>query len=224
MCMHAFVCVCVCVCVCVSVCLSVCLYVCMYVCMYVCVCVCVCVCVRMCVYVCLSMSMVCMCMCELFFFVNLPDEHIDVKTTSSKKTTFPSCVVRIWTCVCVTVCLSVSVCACLCVCECAWVCAFVYTHEWIFHIENVSSGIGYIFLSLQITLATKISTSLLRSTDIIPADKAFFEAGQQCRVIILCWNLETVPILSLAILSKSIRLCEMSIDFHDGITSSLWCG
>lgn len=33
-------------------------------------------------------------------------------------------------------------------------------------------------------LATKIAISLLRHTDIIPADKAFYEAGMMCRVII----------------------------------------
>jgi intraflagellar transport protein 172 len=31
-------------------------------------------------------------------------------------------------------------------------------------------------------LVAKLSTSLLRHTDIIPADKAFFEAGVDCRV------------------------------------------
>ena len=32
------------------------------------------------------------------------------------------------------------------------------------------------------TIATKLAVSLLRHTDIIPADKAFFEAGMMCRV------------------------------------------
>jgi len=32
------------------------------------------------------------------------------------------------------------------------------------------------------TVAAKLSVSLLRHTDIIPADKAFFEAGIQCKV------------------------------------------
>ena len=31
-------------------------------------------------------------------------------------------------------------------------------------------------------LATKLAISLLRHTDIIPADKAFYEAGMMCRV------------------------------------------
>lgn len=31
-------------------------------------------------------------------------------------------------------------------------------------------------------LAAKLSVSLLRHTDIIPADKAFYEAGQNCKV------------------------------------------
>lgn len=31
-------------------------------------------------------------------------------------------------------------------------------------------------------LATKVSVSLLRYTDVIPADRAFYEAGQLCRV------------------------------------------
>lgn len=32
------------------------------------------------------------------------------------------------------------------------------------------------------TIATKLAVSLLRHTDVIPADKAFFEAGMMCRV------------------------------------------
>jgi intraflagellar transport protein 172 len=37
-------------------------------------------------------------------------------------------------------------------------------------------------------LVAKLSTSLLRHTDIVPADKAFLEAGVDCRVgIILYW-------------------------------------
>lgn len=32
------------------------------------------------------------------------------------------------------------------------------------------------------SIATKLAVSLLRHTDIIPADKAFFEAGMMCRV------------------------------------------
>ena len=32
------------------------------------------------------------------------------------------------------------------------------------------------------TVAAKLSVSLLRHTDIIPADKAFFEAGVMCKV------------------------------------------
>ena len=32
------------------------------------------------------------------------------------------------------------------------------------------------------TLASKLSVSLLRHTNILPADKAFFEAGQSCKV------------------------------------------
>ena len=38
------------------------------------------------------------------------------------------------------------------------------------------------------TIATKLAVSLLRHTDIIPADKAFFEAGMMCRVSIVCPN------------------------------------
>ena len=34
------------------------------------------------------------------------------------------------------------------------------------------------------TIATKLAVSLLRHTDVIPADKAFFEAGMMCRVSI----------------------------------------
>ena len=42
------------------------------------------------------------------------------------------------------------------------------------------------------TIATKLAVALLRHTDIIPADKAFFEAGMMCRVsvyfkVILIW-------------------------------------
>ncbi len=36
------------------------------------------------------------------------------------------------------------------------------------------------------TVAAKLAVSLLRHTDIIPADKAFFEAGIQCRVSSIC--------------------------------------
>lgn len=32
------------------------------------------------------------------------------------------------------------------------------------------------------SIATKLSVSLLRHTDLIPADKAFYEAGMMCRV------------------------------------------
>ena len=32
------------------------------------------------------------------------------------------------------------------------------------------------------SVATKLSVALLRHTDIIPADKAFYEAGLACRV------------------------------------------
>lgn len=34
---------------------------------------------------------------------------------------------------------------------------------------------------LLLQIATRVSVSLLRESDIIPADKAFFEAGTQCR-------------------------------------------
>jgi len=38
------------------------------------------------------------------------------------------------------------------------------------------------------TVAAKLSISLLRHTDIVPADKAFFEAGVMCKVrnVTLC--------------------------------------
>ena len=32
------------------------------------------------------------------------------------------------------------------------------------------------------SVATKLSVSLLRHTDLVPADKAFYEAGMMCRV------------------------------------------
>jgi intraflagellar transport protein 172 len=37
-------------------------------------------------------------------------------------------------------------------------------------------------------LVAKLSTSLLRHTDIIPADKAFYEAGVDCRVSIVLFT------------------------------------
>ena len=39
-------------------------------------------------------------------------------------------------------------------------------------------------------LATKLSVALLRHTEIVPADKAFYEAGVQCRVSfsLKCWK------------------------------------
>ena len=36
------------------------------------------------------------------------------------------------------------------------------------------------------TIATKLSVSLLRYTDTIPADRAFYEAGQYCKVMNKC--------------------------------------
>jgi intraflagellar transport protein 172 len=36
-------------------------------------------------------------------------------------------------------------------------------------------------------LVAKLSTSLLRHTDTVPADKAFFEAGVDCRVRIMLY-------------------------------------
>lgn len=33
------------------------------------------------------------------------------------------------------------------------------------------------------TIATKLSVSLLRHSDVIPADKAFYEAGMMCKVV-----------------------------------------
>ena len=38
-------------------------------------------------------------------------------------------------------------------------------------------------------LVAKLSTSLLRHTDIIPADKAFYEAGVDCRVSAIAENM-----------------------------------
>lgn len=35
---------------------------------------------------------------------------------------------------------------------------------------------------LQVTIATKLSVSLLRHTMLIPADRAFYEAGLACKV------------------------------------------
>ena len=43
----------------------------------------------------------------------------------------------------------------------------------------------YVFLisvTFQETLCAKISVSLLRYSDIIPCDKAFYEAGMACKV------------------------------------------
>lgn len=40
----------------------------------------------------------------------------------------------------------------------------------------------YCPLSLQDTVAAKLSISLLRHTDLIPADKAFYEAGIAAKV------------------------------------------
>ncbi len=36
------------------------------------------------------------------------------------------------------------------------------------------------------SVAAKLSTALLRHTDIVPADKAFFEAGVMCKVWYTC--------------------------------------
>ena len=48
-------------------------------------------------------------------------------------------------------------------------------------ILNANSSFFLYFVSIQESLAAKLSISLLRHTDIVPADKAFFEAGMQCR-------------------------------------------
>lgn len=37
-------------------------------------------------------------------------------------------------------------------------------------------------LCFQVTIATKLSVSLLRHTALIPADRAFYEAGLACKV------------------------------------------
>lgn len=37
-------------------------------------------------------------------------------------------------------------------------------------------------LCFQISVAAKLSVSLLRHTELIPADKAFYEAGLACKV------------------------------------------
>lgn len=37
-------------------------------------------------------------------------------------------------------------------------------------------------LSFQVTIATRLSVSLLRHTMLIPADRAFYEAGLACKV------------------------------------------
>jgi len=42
--------------------------------------------------------------------------------------------------------------------------------------------------SMLQTVAAKLSVSLLRHTDIIPADRAFFEAGLMCKVCRVTYN------------------------------------
>ena len=44
---------------------------------------------------------------------------------------------------------------------------------------NRSAALGHSSLE---TVAAKLSVSLLRHIDIVPADKAFYEAGMQCKV------------------------------------------
>ncbi|CUT99105.1 intraflagellar transport protein 172 [Echinococcus multilocularis] len=62
-------------------------------------------------------------------------------------------------------------------------------------------------------LATKVSISLLRDSDIIPADKAFFEAGMQCRK--LGWDS-----MAFVFLNRFLDLMEI-IEDHDGNSDAL---
>jgi len=41
-------------------------------------------------------------------------------------------------------------------------------------------------------IAAKLAVSLLRHTDIIPADKAFYEAGMMCKVLSFCYSIVLV--------------------------------
>ena len=88
-------------------CVSVCLYlrVCLRVCVYVCVCVCVCVCVRMYVCSCPSMSVVCMRVClemiwhvqfseNIFRYVWLRKDGIQISPSSASVTYWLICLVR----------------------------------------------------------------------------------------------------------------------------------
>jgi len=51
------------------------------------------------------------------------------------------------------------------------------------------------------TVAAKLSVSLLRHTDIIPADKAFFEAGVMCKVWCVIIYLYSLYILLIILIS-----------------------
>ncbi|KAL5965213.1 hypothetical protein TSMEX_007033 [Taenia solium] len=62
-------------------------------------------------------------------------------------------------------------------------------------------------------LATKVSVSLLRDSDIIPADKAFFEAGTQCRK--LGWDS-----MAFVFLNRFLDLMEV-IEDHEGNSDAL---
>ncbi|VDD80059.1 unnamed protein product [Mesocestoides corti] len=62
-------------------------------------------------------------------------------------------------------------------------------------------------------LATKVSISLLRDSDIIPADKAFFEAGMQCRKI--GWDN-----MAFVFLNRFLDLMEVMED-QDGTSDAL---
>ncbi|VDM16004.1 unnamed protein product [Hydatigera taeniaeformis] len=62
-------------------------------------------------------------------------------------------------------------------------------------------------------LATKVSVSLLRDSDIIPADKAFFEAGTQCRK--LGWDS-----MAFVFLNRFLDLMEV-IEDHEGNSGAL---
>lgn len=52
----------------------------------------------------------------------------------------------------------------------------------IWFVQNKSMLDSHAVLCFQMSIAAKVSVSLLRYTELIHVDKAFYEAGQACKV------------------------------------------
>ena len=67
------------------------------------------------------------------------------------------------------------------------------------------------------SLATKLAVSLLRHTDVVPADKAFYEAGMMCRVSFdgfLIYSCTTLSYISMKHLKNAENIFEIAYHNH----------